>query len=451
MRDFDLVIQNAFAVLEGGSQAVDIGIVDERIAALSAPGVLGGGKARYDACGNVVTPGGVDSHVHIPVGSGTHRGDFLTEGKAALAGGTTTVIDFVKQPGENGLTAAFSEKVEQVSRLAPLDFAFHAVIQHRGELCEIWRLAEMGACSFKHIMADCNGMTGMFTGLMFESFSVVSRVGGVATVHAENEEIQKVLIARMKAAGRSGPLDHAESRTVISEVEAITRAILLAQETGCRLHVFHVSSGEGARAVKAARERGVRVTQETCPHYLLFTRDDIRRLGPFLQMNPSLKSAADRETLWEGLEQGWVDAVVSDHYAPTRAEKRKGWEDIWSTEAGVPGLDTRAILTMNRGVLSGRITLERFVEVTATRPARIFGLYPRKGAIRIGADADLVVWENRPAKLAPRPESRVDWTPYEGMDVSALPRATFLRGRMVYDGRQVLAGEETGRFYPARF
>jgi len=124
MRDFDLVISGALAVLEGGCQAVDIGIVDEHIAALSAPGVLEGGRARYDACGNVVTPGAVNSHVHIPVGSGTHRGDFLTEGKAALAGGTTTVVDFVKQPGEKGLAAAFSEKVEQVSRLAPLDFAW---------------------------------------------------------------------------------------------------------------------------------------------------------------------------------------------------------------------------------------------------------------------------------------------------------------------------------------
>lgn len=453
MAEADVVIRNARVVTPAGVIRGGVAVKGEKISAVACDDGLPSAREVVDAGGKILCPGGVDSHVHIPLYEGRHRGDFAREGRAALAGGTTCVVDFVKRRAQDGfgLAKSYRDAVRRAGEEACVDFAFHVVVWDPEDVAEIGELVGLGVASFKHIMACCNGRPGIGTGLQYASFRQVARWRGIASVHAENEDIQSYWMAEMKGAGRSDPLGHALSRPVVSEVEAICRAVLMAEDAGCPLHVFHLSSGRGLEVINEARRRGVAVTTETCPHYLLFTREDLDRLGPFLQVNPPVKEDSDRRALWRGLQTGAVQAVVSDHYAPLREEKESGWTDIWSVEAGVPGIGTRAPLLMSEGVLGGRIGLERFAELISTGPARLFGLYPRKGAIVPGADADLVLWDPEAEMVLSAGcfGQTADWTPYQGMRVRGLPVLVLLRGRVVMREGRVDCPAGYGRHVPA--
>lgn len=452
MAKVDLVIRNARLVTPGGTVRAGLASKDGKIVAIGSDEMLPPADTVVDAGGSVVTPGGVDVHVHIPVDTNTHRGDFASETAAALAGGTTTVVDFVMRDANRSLLQVFEDTLIKVGRLARCDFGLHAILCEPEDLEVIPRLAAAGVTSFKHIMADCDGIRGMDTGLQLASFRKLASLGAVATVHAESDELQQATIAELKRRGSKDPLSHALSRTVLSEVEAVTRAVLLAEEAGLRLHVFHVSSARACTVIRDAQRRGLRVTGETCPHYLLFTREDIRDKGPYLLVNPSLKGEEDRKALWEALEVGVLHAITSDHWAPLRREKEPGWVDCWKIEGGVPGIQTRCPVVMSEGAAKGRMSLERFVDLVATGPAKIFGLYPRKGALTVGADADAVVWDTQAEYVvtADTLMQTCDWTPYEGWVVSTVPRIVIRRGEVVYDNGRVLARPGSGSFVASR-
>ncbi|MFW6381580.1 MAG: dihydroorotase [Bacillota bacterium] len=442
----DLLLKNGRLVNEKGIWSGNIGIKEGKIVALNS--LSGDQTARkvIDLKDKIVTPGCIDAHVHIPVEEDSPRGNFFTEGRAALAGGTTMVVDFLKGK-ERSLPETFAMNKEIIDELAAVDYGFHAVILHEHDLEDIAALHDQGVVSFKHIMADCNGLTGLHTGFQYYSFQEIARVGSIATVHAESEEIQAYIIKKYKEENQKRPIDHARSRTILSEVEAISRSILLAEEAGTRLHVFHISSGRGAQLVKEARQRGLPVTGETCPHYLYFTREDVKEQGPFLIMNPSLKFAADRQQIWRLLRQGMVDMVTSDHYAPLKKDKESGWQDCWSVEGGVPGIETRTLLLAAREDLSW----SDFVRMTSFQPARIFGLYPRKGTIEIGADADLVVWQKEERELQPETlKQTADWTPFAGLKLKYVPYRVYLRGKQVYKEGEYTGKAGDGNYIPGK-
>jgi dihydroorotase len=443
----ELIVNNARLVTENGIFYGNLGIKEGKIAGLFSIDHMPPAAQVIDADGKIVMPGAIDAHVHIPVGNGTYRGDFSSEGKAALLGGTTTVIDFVISQ-DLSLLDSFWAKKEEVAKLSPVDFAFHAVILNRKDLQDIPALVQEGIVSFKQFMCNVDDLPGMHTGLLYETYKILARLGATATVHAENNEIQEYLITELKKEGRKDPLAHAESRSCLAEVEAVSRAILLAEKAGIHLHVFHVSTGKAAQLIQQAKERGLKITGETCPHYLAFTQEDIKEKGPFLQVTPSIKFSADQKILWDNLADGSLDIVVSDHYAPTREEKEKGWDNIWLVEGGIPGIETRVPYLLHTGVLQKKFTLNRLADMVATRPAKIFGLYPQKGAIRVGADADVVIWDLEKEYVVD-PASwghRADWTPFEGMKWKGVPVLTILRGKVVVRDGCYLGQSGYGRF-----
>lgn len=445
----DLLLTNARLVTEEGLIRGNLGIRGEKIAGIFSLDYLPPAARKLDVEGKVVTPGAIDAHVHIPVGTNTHRGDFTAEGRAALQGGTTTVLDFVKS---NDLTLldTFWAQRQEILKLSPLDFGLHAVILHPRDLKDVPALIEQGVVSFKQFMCRVDSLPGLDTGLLYQTFQLLAQLGATATVHAEDGAIQEYMERELKNAGRSDPLAHAESSSDLAELEAVSRAILLAGELGLKLHIFHVSSAKAVRAIREAKKAGIAVTAETCPHYLAFTREDIQEQGPFLKVTPSLKSAEDRESLWQSLVDGSIDMVTSDHYAPLKAEKEPGWRNIWVVEGGVPGIETRAIYLVGKGVLSGKLTLERFVKLVATAPAKVFGLYPRKGALRVGADADVVVWdlEKEITVEADNLAQTADWTPFSGIKLKGIPVLTILRGRIVVEEGRYLGEPGFGQFIP---
>ncbi|MGC9357335.1 MAG: dihydroorotase [Anaerolineae bacterium] len=450
MRMVDWVIKNGRVITEQGVIPGGLAVKGERIVALGSDEGLPPAQETYDAQGAWVIPGGVDTHVHIHYASEVWRGDFGSETTAALLGGTTTVAEFA-HGGEPGLLESFAAKKEAGETLSVTDFALHAVFRAEADLEAVPAVLDKGVLSVKAMLADPNGIKPILSGLLVELFKMVGEAGGMMVVHAENEEIQAYLRRRLKSQGQNGPLAHALSRPEISEGEGISRSILFARHYSVPLHIFHLTSELGRDLIADAQARGQLVTAETCPHYLLFTRDDVGgELGPFLQVNPSIKLEKDRAALWAGLRSGVIDAVVSDHYAPKKMEKERGWENIWEVEGGVPGVESRLPVLWQSGVETGRLSPERFVEVTATRPAQIFGLYPKKGVLQVGSDADVVVWDpdHTWTLNADTLHHTADWTPFASMEIHGYPRLVFLRGKLAAREGELLVEQGYGQFVP---
>ncbi|OGO68541.1 MAG: hypothetical protein A2Z37_05295 [Chloroflexi bacterium RBG_19FT_COMBO_62_14] len=450
MADVDWVLKNGRVVTEQGIIEGGLAVSGERIVAIGMNQGLPSATREVDAGGCWVIPGGVDTHVHIHYDAPVFRGDFGTETRAALLGGTTTVTEFA-HGGEPGLLKSFAKKKGAAEELAVSDYSFHAVLRAEHDLEDIPAILDKGVLSVKAMLADPNGIRPIMSGLLMELFRMVGERDGLIVVHAENEEIHDYRRRLYKAQNKSGPIYHALSRPVLSEGEAIARSILFAREYGVRLHIFHLSSAMGIELIAEAQERGLPVTAETCPHFLLFTQDDIAgEFGPFLQVNPPIKMAEDRAAMWQALQDGVVEAVVSDHYAPLKEEKAKGWENIWEVEGGVPGIEARMPVLWQRGVMEGKLSPEQFVDLTATNPAKICGLYPRKGALRVGGDADIAIWDEEKTWTigVDTLHETADWTPYAGIEVHGYPTKVFLRGRLVAQDGELLASKGSGAFIP---
>ncbi|MFH1821029.1 MAG: dihydropyrimidinase [Methanobacteriota archaeon] len=447
----DTVIKNGKIFTSAGFFEAGVAIDAGKIVSIAKDSNLPQAEEEIDAGGNIVIPGVIDAHVHIHVPGFLHREDFGNGSKAAAIGGTTTVIDFAI-PVEDSLQKVFSLMRSEGERLSTIDFALHAAVCLEKHIEEISQVSKMGAASFKHFMANPDGIPFIDSGGMLESLGRIKEAGSLATVHAENESIRVRLMNELKKLGRSDPIAHALSRPTIAEAEAISRAIILASEVHVPLHVFHVTSGHGTDLIRQARGRGQFVSGETCPHYLLFNQEDLKRLGPYLQVNPPLRSKADSEALWRALAEGVLDVVVTDHCAPMMAEKEKGWKNIWEVEGGVPGVETRVMLMISEGYHRREIPLERLVDVMSTYPAKIFGLYPEKGVIQVGSDADITIIDlDKEATIkAENLHHRADWTPFEGMRVRGIPNLAMVRGKTVARDGIALGKEGYGRYYPRK-
>jgi dihydropyrimidinase len=452
----EIVLRGGTVVTAAGTTAADVLVRGERIAAVGIG--LGGPEAEVvDVSGRYVLPGGVDPHTHLDVAfRGVPTSDDFTSGTAAaLAGGTTSIVDFCLQAKGAGVRETYERWREKLAAHPPLaDVGFHFAVTDlapAGALEELAQLPAEGVASFKTYMAY-PGRTMLEDGDLFRVMRVAAQTGATVLVHAENGHVIDVLVQEALAAGRTAPRWHARTRPPGSEAEAVARAAQLAELAGARLYVVHVSCAAALAEVVAARGRGADVVAETCPQYLLI--DEARLDAPLEQavgavFTPPPRTAVDRGRLWAALADGALDVVSTDHCPFDLARKLPVPEpDFTQILNGAPGIEHRLVLLHHFGVRAGRLTLERWVELCATAPARLFGLAGRKGEIVPGADADLVVFD--PARAwtitAAAQRSRVDHTPYEGMEVVGAVERVYLRGRLAVDGGEVVAPPGAGAF-----
>ena len=455
---FDLVLRNARVATASDSFDCDIGIRGGRIAALGD--ALAGGAREIDAAGRTVTPGGVDAHCHLdqPMAAPVRMADDFDSGtRAAACGGTTTVIPFAAQERGQSLRAAVADYHHRAEGRAHVDYAFHLIVsdptpQVLGE--ELPALIREGYTSFKIYMTYDD--LKLDDGQVLDVLEVARRHGAMAMVHAENADCIEWLTKKLEAAGRTAPRFHAHARPMLVEREATHRAIALSQLVDVPILIVHVSGREAVEQIRWARAQGLSVFAETCPQYLFLTAADLgiddSYLGARCVCSPPPRDASNQEVIWAGLNDGLFTVFSSDH-APFRYEgaegKQPGGEQVAFRHIpnGIPGIETRLPLLYSEGVLGGRMTIHKFVELTSTNPAKAYGLHPRKGTVAVGADADLVVWDEREFVLRNEQlHHAVDYTPYEGMTLRAWPGLTLSRGEVVWDGTTFHGRTGRGRF-----
>lgn len=457
---FDMVVRNGTVVSAVDRVICDVGVKEGRIVEIGAK--LGPGRVEVDASGKLVLPGAIDSHCHVAQESSTGlmtADDFYTATLSAVCGGTTTIMPFAAQHRGQSLRDVVSEYHRRAEGKAVVDYAFHMIISDpdRRTLQEdLPALIETGCTSFKVFMTyDALKLTD---GQILDVLTVAREEHALVMVHAENSEAIAWVTRRLLAAGHTAPRYHADSRPVVVEREAVHRVISLAEIANAPLLIVHVSSADGLEQIRWARERGLPVYSETCPQYLFFTAQDLDRPGfegAKYVFSPPPRDHANQEALWTGLQQGTLDLLSSDH-APYRFGDVDG-KAVYGTDApfpkipsGMPGLETCFPIVFSEGVLKGRITLEQFVAISSTNAARIYGLFPRKGTITPGADADLAIWDPG-LQVTITNDSlhhRMDYTPYEGMTVTGWPVVTVSRGEVVWANGEVNARPGRGIFLP---
>lgn len=430
MRSADLLVRGGRLVTPRGTMEASLAVADGVIVAVGDPGALPPAAEVIDARGRYVLPGVIDSHVHFREPGDEHKEDWDSGTAAAACGGVTTVLDMPNSRPPTATVPALRLKQERAAAKARVDYGIFGLIA-RDNLAELPALAAAGVVGFKCYMGETVGkIPAPDDGVMLEAFETARALGLRVAVHAENDGIMQRHIARLKAGGRTDALAHVESRPEICAIEAVGRALVFAAWTGARLHVCHESCADVLPQIRDAKARGVDVTVETCPHYLLLAAEDMTRLGSVLRMNPPVRARRHQEGLWRGLQDGTIDMLATDHSPHTVEEKTRA--DIWEAISGFPGVET-AVPLMLTEVSRARMTLERYVEWSSAAPARAWGLYPKKGALEVGSDADIVIvdmereWTIRAAEL--HSKSRI--TPFEGMRTRGRPVQTLVRGRPV--------------------
>jgi dihydropyrimidinase len=458
MNLLDLVVRRARVATAADVFDCDIGIADGRIVALALG--LPSASREIDAAGRVVTPGGVDAHCHLdqPMPPPARMADdFDTGTRSAACGGTTTVIPFAAQVKGQSLRAAVDDYHRRAEGRAHVDYAFHLIVSDPTPAVlnrELPALIAEGYTSFKIYMTYDD--LKLDDGQILDVLSVAREHGAMAMIHAENADCIEWLTKRLEAAGRTAPRFHAHARPMLVEREATHRAIALAELVDVPILIVHVSGREAVEQIRWARAHGLSVFGETCPQYLFLTAADLglddSYQGARCVCSPPPRDKGNQEVIWNALADGLFTVFSSDH-APFRYDAPEGKKPNGREVAfrhipnGIPGLETRLPLLYSEGVIGGRITLQKFVELTSTNPAKAYGLHPRKGTIAIGSDADLVVWDEREVVLHNAAlHHAVDYTPYEGMKLSAWPALTLAGGEVVWDGADFHARSGRGRF-----
>ncbi|MEO6625109.1 MAG: dihydropyrimidinase [Burkholderiaceae bacterium] len=455
---FDLVLRNAHVVTASDHMDCDIGVRGGQIAAFGL--ALARGEREIDVAGRVVTPGGVDAHCHLdqPMPAPARMADnFDTGTRSAACGGTTTVIPFAAQVKGQTLRAAVDDYHLRANGRAHVDYAFHLIVSDpTPEVLqqELPALIREGYSSFKIYMTYDD--MKLDDGQILDVFDVARKHGAMAMVHAENADCIEWLTKRLEVAGRTAPRYHAHARPMLVEREATHRAIALSELVDVPILIVHVSGKEAVEQIRWARGHGLKVFAETCPQYLFLTAEDLgiddSYQGARCVCSPPPRDRHNQQVIWDGLADGLFTVFSSDH-APFRYDapegKKPGGAEVPFRHIpnGIPGLETRMALLYSEGVLGGRITANQFVALTATNPAKAYGLHPRKGTIAVGGDADLVVWDERAVTITnDKLHHAVDYTPYEGMALRAWPGMTLCRGEVLWDGAQFLDRGARGQF-----
>ena len=459
--DFDTIIRSGTVATESQTQQCDVAIRDGRIAALGRD--LGDAREIVDASGHLVLPGGIDSHVHLaqPSAPGIVMADDFASGTLAAAfGGNTMVLPFALQQKGQSLREVVKQYHAKADGRCYVDVSFHLIIADATERVlgqELPALVGDGYTSFKVFMTyEGLALSDME---MLNVMAVARETGALVMVHAENYDAIRFLTDRLERAGKTAPKFHATSRPIPVEREATHRAISLAELVDVPIMIVHVSNRDAMEEIRRAQERGLKIYGETCPQYLVLTEKDLDGLnmtGAKYVCSPPPRDTASQQACWEGLQQGVFSLFSSDH-CPFRYDDPKGklhpkgrTSFRWVPN-GIPGVETRLPILYSEGVGKGRVSLNEFVALTATNHARTYGLYPRKGTIAVGSDADIAIWD--PAREVTITQtlmhSGCDYTPYEGITVKGWPVSTMVRGKFVVrDG--ALVGREGAGLYITR-
>jgi len=432
----------------------DVLIEDEKVTAIGSALAVAADKT-LDASGKFVLPGGIDVHTHLdmPFGGTTSADDFASGTIAAAFGGTTSVVDFAIQYKGQTLRQAWEAWMKKAEGKAAIDYGFHMIVTDLPESVEkeMDAMVAEGITSFKLFMAY-RGVLMLDDGSIFRALLRTAENGGTICMHAENGDVIDVLVRRALAEGHTAPKWHALTRPPRAEAEATHRAICLAEMAGVPLYVVHLSAAEALEQITLARDRGLPAYAETCPQYLFLSYANYEEPGfegAKYVMSPPLRQAGNEEKLWRGLSGNDLQAISTDHCPFCMKEQKElGKNDFSKIPNGAPGIETRMTLVYDGGVRTGRISLNRFVELTSTAPAKIFGLFPRKGTVAPGSDADLVIFDpNAEHVLSARTHHmKVDYNPYEGRRVTGRADIVMSRGRVIVENGKFSGRPGAGSF-----
>lgn len=452
MVKYDLIIKNGTIVTAADTFKANVGIKDEKVVEVGLD-LQGESDKVYDAKGMYLIPGGIDAHTHLdmPFGGTFSSDDFFTGTRAAAIGGTTSIIDFAVQPQGKTLHDTIDIWREKADNKAVIDYGIHIAVTQMNERTkkEIPQVISEGYSSFKVFMVYDNMRVDDLS--LIEVLKCASEAGGLIGVHAENYFVIKYLVEKLLSEKKVDPKYHAVSRPALCEEEAANRAIKMSEIANAPLHVVHVSCEESARIIKEAREKGLPVMGETCPQYLLLDEsryDEPGFNGSKYVMSPPLRDKKNNEALWKLINDGVLQTIATDHCPFFMEQKEMGKEDFSKIPNGAPGIELRVPLMYSEGVDKGRISLNKFVEITSTNNAKIFGMYPKKGTIAIGSDADIVVLDpNKEVVVSGEIlHENVDYTPFEGFKLKGYPVATFSRGELIAENGEYLGEKGRGQF-----
>lgn len=450
----DIIVKNGTIVTAGDIYNADIGIQNEKIVVLGKNLPTNSNTKIIDATNKYVFPGGIDVHTHfdMPFCGTVSKDDFKTGTIAAACGGTTSIIDFCIQSKGQSLAEALNIWEAKAKNKAVIDYGFHVAITDLNDniLNEMPTIIAHGIPSFKLFMTY--DALRVEDDALFKALIQARDHGGIICVHAENYFVIKYLTAKFKAEGKNEPIYHALSRPPLVEAEATGRAIKLAQIADAPLYIVHLTNKFSLKEVIHARKTTNKIMAETCPQYLLLSEDNYREPnfdGAKYVMSPPLRSKENQEPLWRGLAKNHLQNVATDHCSfDFKGQKEMGREFFGAIPNGAAGVELRTALIFDRGVNSNKISLNRFVEITATNPAKIFGMYPQKGTIAVGTDADLVVFDKDLTKTITQSmlHENVDYTPYEGFKITGFPVTTLSRGKIVMQDGKFTGEIGAGKF-----
>src|SRR5882762_4552205 len=435
------LIKSGTVVTASDQYRGDVLIEDEKVALIGTAIDVQTDKV-IDASGKYVLPGGIDVHTHLdmPFGGTKSSDDFETGTRAAAFGGTTSIVDFAIQYRGQTLHDAWEAWMKKAEGKAVVDYGFHMIITELNDQVEgeMDALVRQGLTSFKLFMAY-PGVFMLDDASIFKALLRTGKNGGSICMHAENGGVIDVLVQRALAEGKTAPKYHALTRPARAEAEATHRAIALAEIADVPIYIVHLSAAEALEMVTEARDRGLLAYAETCPQYLFLSYDNYEEPdfgGSKYVMSPPLREKAKQDQLWRGLAFNDLQCISTDHCPFCMKEKRLGESDFSKIPNGAPGVETRMSLVYDGGVRPLRISLNRFVELTATSPAKIFGLFPRKGTIAPGSDADIVIFDpEKKVRLSAKTlHMKVDYNPYEGREVTGVTDTVLSRGKVVIDG-----------------
>ncbi len=452
---FDTLIKNGIVATATDTYHSDIGISGGKIVALAQALPAESAARVLEAKGNYVFPGGIDVHTHLdmPFGGTTSADDFETGTVAAAFGGTTTLIDFAIQYKGQTLRTALDTWWKKADGKAAIDYGFHCIVTDLPDarLEEMKTLVREGITSFKLFMAY-PGVFMVEDALIFKAMLQASDTGSLICMHAENGGAIDVIVRRALAEGKTAPKYHALTRPTTAEAEATGRAIALAEMAGAPVYIVHLSCSEALEKVREARDRGLSTYAETCPQYLFLSIDnfDVPGFeGAKYVFTPPLREKWHQEKLWAGLAADHLQVVSTDHCPFCYKEQKElGKDDFTKIPNGGPGIEHRLSLVFTGGVHGGRFSVNRFVELVSTAPAKLFGLYPRKGTIAVGSDADLVTFDPNQEQVisAQTHHMRVDYSMFEGIKVKGVPKQVFSRGQLVIDDNEFVGRPGQGEF-----
>ena len=458
MEKFDLLIKSGTIVHSDSTLEADIAVKDGKIAGILQDSVLAEAKQVINAKGKYVMAGVIDPHNHMREPGIVEREDWITGTMAAAAGGVTMVLEHPVSVPPTTNAKAFLDKKALAESKSLVDFGLFGG-NGTTSIAQIPELAALGAVAFKTFIWDYPDRQSEFAGItctdddaLLEIFEAVAKTGLMQDLHAESKSVVEHYTKKLIAAGRRDPMVHEESRPVLSEVEAVSRTVLFAMETGCRLNIPHISSGSATAVIKDAKKKGYHnITVETCPQYLFLTKERLAEIGPYGKINPPLRSKEEQDKLWEYLLDGTIDTIGSDHGPHLVAHKEKGWKDIFAAPAGSAAVETMLPVMLN-GVNQGRLTLHMVTRLMSENVAKLYGLYPRKGVIQVGSDADLVIVDmnkettvdRRKAYTKEKESSRM----FDGYHLVGLPVVTIVRGTVVMRDGEVIGKPGYGQFIP---